>query len=401
MNCTPLGYNLRSSMDPETNSVVHCLRAFLASADVAPLRGVLIQTADWQGIEAKAAFHGVAPIVAKVFLQNANDLAPEDVRQRSRNLLTILAQKNILWLEVWQRLLQTFDEAAIPVISFKGPALALTAYSNLGLREFHDLDLLIHPRNVARAKDELLAAGYSLWSPVIGDTAESLLLSKNRQLRFTHPVRGACVDLHWGLLHEMFSFQLDVEQTFNLARWERYEEAKFLSLSPEYLLLYLCAHGTKSCWSNLSELCDVAAHIHSQSEIAWEGCIHLAEANGCELVLKHALLLCERVLRIDLPEMVKQHCRQDGKAIVLANAAESFLCLKGEIRPGYMRALKYYLDFAKTYRERIRLIFVRVFAPGEPDWQHVQLPHRLFVFYYVIRPLRFLQEQKSKLMRSS
>ena len=127
VNCTQLGYNLRSPMDPETNSVVHCLRAFLSSADVAPLRGVLIQTADWQGIEAKSAFHGVAPIVAKVFLQNANDLAPEDVRQRSRNLLTILAQKNILWLEVWQRLLQTFDEAAIPVISFKGPALALTA----------------------------------------------------------------------------------------------------------------------------------------------------------------------------------------------------------------------------------------------------------------------------------
>jgi hypothetical protein len=360
-----------------------------------------MQTADWQGIEAKAASHGVAPVVAKVILQYANDLAPEVVQQRSKDRLTLLAKKNILWLQEWKRLLQTFDEALIPVISFKGPALALTAYHNLGLREFHDLDLLIHSRNVAQARDKLLGEGYVLWSPVVGDTLEDLLRSKNRQLRFTNRVRGTSVDLHWGLLHEMFSFQLDVEQAFNTARRERHEEAEFLSLSPEYLLLYLCAHGTKNCWSKLSELCDVAAHIHSQSEIDWDGCIRLAEANGCELLLKHALLLCERVLGIDLPEMVKQHCRQNGTTIALSNAAESFLCLEGEMRPGYMRALKYYLAFAKTWRERIRLIFVRVFSPAEPDWQHVQLPRRLFGFYYVVRPLRFLQEQKSKLMRSS
>ena len=116
-----------------------------------------MQTADWQGIEAKAAFHGVAPVVARVLLQNANDLVPEEVRQRSKDRITSLAQNNIQWLQEWKRLLQTFDEALIPVISFKGPALALTAYSNLGLREFHDLDLLIHPRNVARANDKLWA----------------------------------------------------------------------------------------------------------------------------------------------------------------------------------------------------------------------------------------------------
>jgi len=388
-------------MNPETNTVVHCLRTFLSSADDAPLRAALTQMPNWPRVEAEAALHGVAPIVSDVFFEYENDLAPHEVLQRSKDRLTLLAQRNLLWLEEWQRLLETFDEAAIPVISFKGPALALTAYRNLGLREFHDLDFLVHPCNVVRARDRLLGEGYTLWSPVAGNNAESLLLSKNRQLRFTSPVRGTCVDLHWGLLHEMFSFQLDVEQVFNSARWERHEEAEFLSLSPEYLLLYLCANGTKNCWSNLSELCDVAAHIHSRIELDWDACIRLAEANGCELVLSHALLLCERVLGIELPEMVKQHCRQDGTTIALSHAAESFLCLKGEMRPGYMRTLKYHLAFAKTWRERIRLIFVRVFSPAEPDWQHVKLPRSWLGLYYVVRPLRFLQEQTSKLMRSS
>jgi hypothetical protein len=385
-------------MDPETNTVVQCLRVFLSSADGALLRESLASTADWNKLETKAASHSIAPVVSNVLLEYASDLGSQEVLQRCKRRLNGLAKKNILWLQEWQRLMQTFDRAAIPVISFKGPALALGAYGNLGLREFHDLDFLVHPRNVPRTRDKLLAEDYTLWSPVVGNRAESLLLSKNRQLRFTNRTRGTCVDVHWGLLHEMFPFQLDVEQAFKCARWERSEEAEFLSLSPEYLLLYLCAHGTKNCWSQLSELCDVAVHLQSQSEMDWDGCIRLAEATGCGLLLKHALLLCERVLRIELPEMVKHHCRQDETAIGLSNAAEKFLCLQGEVRPDYFRTLRYHLAFAKTWRERLRLIFVRVFSPAEPDWQHIKLPRPLFGFYYLIRPLRFLREEKSRLM---
>ena len=387
-------------MNSETNAVVQCLRVFLSSADGASLRAVLIQTPDWPTVEAKAAAHGVAPVVSNILLQHSSDIAPQEILLRCKDRLTLLTKKNILWLQEWQRLLQAFDEAATPVISFKGPALALTAYRNLGLREFHDLDLLVHPRNVARAKDKLLAEGYALWSPVVGDTAEYLLLSKNRQLRFTNCMRGTSVDAHWGLLHQMFPFQLDVEKAFNSARWERRDEGEFLSLSPEYQLLYLCAHGTKNCWSQLSELCDVAAYLQSHSEIDWDGCLRLAEANGCGLVLKHTLLLCERVLKIDLPETVKQHCHKNGRALGLSNAAESLLCLEGERRSGYLQALRYHLAFAKTWREQIRLIFVRVLSPAEPDWQHIKLPRGLFGLYYFIRPLRFLLEQRSRLTRS-
>jgi hypothetical protein len=388
------------AMKPETNTVVHCLRVFLSSADGASLHEVFKGMSDWQRVEAEAALQGVSPVVENALLQYASNFVPEEVLQRCRARLTQLAQKNILWLREWQGLLQTFDEAAIPVISFKGPALAVAAYGNLGLREFHDLDLLIYPHDVALARDRLLDEGYVLWSPVAGDTAESLLQSKNRQLRFTNRERGTTVDLHWGLLHEMFSFQFDVDETFNSACRERHEGIEFLSLSPEYLLLYLCAHGTKNCWSNLSELCDVAAHIQSHREIDWNGCIRLAEENGCELLLRHALLLCERVLRIETPERMKQQYRQDGTTIALSKSAEKFLCLGGEARPGYMRTLRYHLAFAKTWQERTRLIFLRVFSPAESDWQQVRLPRRLFGLYYVVRPLRFLQEQRSKLMRS-
>ena len=156
----------------------------------------------------------MSPIVAHALLRHAGDLLPEQVITSWKDEVRDITRQNLIWLQEWQQLLQLLDEAAIPVISFKGPALALTAYGNLTLREFHDLDLLVHPADVVRAKDILQRAGYTLWTPVLGDSEQALLQSNNRQLRFTHPVRGTTVDLHWGLLHEMFSFQLELDDVF-------------------------------------------------------------------------------------------------------------------------------------------------------------------------------------------
>ena len=174
----------------------------------------------------------------------------------------------------------------------------------------------------------------------------------------------------------------------------------FLALSPEHSLLYLCAHGAKNCWAHLSELCDIAAQVGGNTELDWKECIRLAESSGCGRLLKHALLLVERALAIQLPDAAKQYCSQDEDAIALSKTAESFLFPSAQEVPGDWRTLQYHLAFAKTPRERARFIVSRVFAPAEPDWDRIRLPRQLFFLYYLIRPLRFLHEQTKKLARS-
>jgi hypothetical protein len=384
-------------MNSETNFVMLCATAFFSPAEIPLLRSALAQPLDWQSIDHEADRQSVSPIVAHTLLQHAGDLLPEQVITSWKDKVRDITKQNLIWLQEWQHLLQLLDEAAIPVISFKGPALALTAYGDLTLREFHDLDLLVHPADMVRAKDILLRTGYTLWTPVLGDSEQALLRSSNRQLRFTHPIRGTTVDLHWGLLHEMFSFQLELDDVFASAKLEQREEVTFLALSPEHSLLYLCAHGAKNCWAHLSELCDIAAQVRGNAELDWEECIRLAESSGCDRLLKHALLLAEHVLRIHLPEAAKQYCTEDEDAMSLSKTAERFLYPP---TPGYWRTLQYHLAFAKTPRERARFIVSRVFAPAEPDWDRIRLPRQLFFLYYLIRPLRFLQEQTTKLARS-
>src|SRR5438445_800859 len=48
----------------------------------------------------------------------------------------------------------------IPLVSLKGPILSLSVYGDIALRQFADLDVLVHRADVSRARELLLSCGY-------------------------------------------------------------------------------------------------------------------------------------------------------------------------------------------------------------------------------------------------
>jgi hypothetical protein len=103
---------------------------------------------------------------------------------------------------------------------------------------------------------------------------------------------------------------------------------------------------------------------------------------------------------MELPAEAKRYCHRGKTAFALSNTAESFLFQASGGRPGYWRVLKYHLAFAGTWPERTLLVLMRLFAPAESDWQHLRLPRSLFLLYYLLRPLRFFQQQVSRFIRA-
>jgi len=383
----------------EANLVLQSARTYLSAAEGSCLQRALAQPLDWAAVERTADSHSIMPLVAYVLNQYGCGLLSQEVRERLQQRWLLTARSNLVRLQEWCRILQALEAADISVISLKGPALALLAYQNIALREFVDLDLLIRLGDVQSAHDVLIREGYQLRSPLARDTDAALLRSRNRQLDFVNERQGTLIDLHWGALHEMFSFQLPVDQLFESARAEHREGISFLSLSPEHLLLYLCSHGTKHCWLNLQWLCDVACHMKTAQDLDWELCIHRAEAASCDLVLKHSLLLAHEVLGSDLPSSIRSYC-DDATSRALADTAVTFL-FREDGEPGYGEALRYHLAFTKSWREGIHLAFERVFVPEELDRQDVRLPQSLSFLYYTVRPVRFMLERLSNASRES
>jgi hypothetical protein len=378
----------------ETNLIIQSVRTLLSGGDDGCLQGALALPLDWAAVERRADYHSMMPPVAYALKRYGGDLVPQEVCERLQQRLLLTTRSNLAWLQEWRRILQAFEDAGISVISLKGPALALLAYRIISLREFVDLDLLIRPDDLLRARNVLLRAGYQLRFPLAGNTDAAWLRSRNRQLDFVNNELGTLIDLHWGALHDMFSFQLPVDQLFESAQAEHHEGISFLSLSPEYLLLFLCAHGTKHCWPDLRGLCDVACYVQTAQGLNWELCIRQAEAANCDLVLRHSLHLARQVLGLELPSLIGDYC-EDVNAQVLADTASSLLFRENE-DIGYREALRYHLAFAKGWRDRTHFLFERVFVPAEPDWQGVRLPHSLQFLYYAVRPVRFVFERLSK-----
>src|SRR6516162_11621560 len=190
-------------MNPETNLVVLCARIFLSDSELSSLRSALTAPLNWRLLEQSAQSEAMVPLVAYVLTRHGTGLIPQDTLKKLQERLLRTAQKNLAWLHEWLTLLDALANSRIPVISFKGPALALMAYRNLALREFADLDLLVRPCDVVRTRDVLLHNGYVLNSDVPDNTDAALSRFSDRQISFgkndNHEIK---LDLHWGVVSE-------------------------------------------------------------------------------------------------------------------------------------------------------------------------------------------------------
>ena len=371
----------------ETNLVVEALRAFL-SGQSERLRSALVEPLDWARIEHIANSHSVTALVAYALDQFGGNSLPLQIREQFQNRLLHVSRKNLVLVGEWCRVLEALRLQDIAVISLKGPVLALLNYPNFALREFNDIDLLVHPNDIPKAWDILIASGYEACSPLTDSSDAVLLRSRNSQLDLIHSKQHIRVDLHWGAWHVMFPFQMPVNLLFESARQEQYGAITFLAPAPEHLLLYLCAHGTKHCWRSLRWLCDIACHLHASPNLDWQSCFHSAEAWHCDLVLKHSLLLVHRALGLDLPPSLWNYC-SCREAHKLADAAMSLLLREDrDLAPD--EELRFHLAFTEGWRNRIRFIFERLFVPDEPGLFEQHLPGSLRFLGYTVKPTRFV-----------
>jgi hypothetical protein len=390
-------------MSPELEMLVLCARVLLSTSEVSDLRSAVQKRPRWDLVEQYAQNHALIPVVAHILTLHAKELIPKSTFDRFRERLVQNAREGLVWLREWTRLLAAFAEARIEVISFKGPALALTAYRNLSLREFRDLDLLVRPSEVAMARDVLTRHGYTLDSPVADRTTVGLIRSKNQQISFVkEQERGLQVDLHWGLSGDAVSAPLNLDQFFDSSIVDTEGQVSFRSLAPEHLLLLLCVHGTKHCWSNLRWLCDLACHIKSKPSLNWSECFRLAHSSERDLTLTHSLLLCRDVLGVSLPETIEEYSSKHGAASRLASQARNFLFRDNsddsryiDDRTRYREVLRYRLGVQTGWRwvRAANMLLRRAFVPNEADWAWLRLPPALYFLYYPMRPVRLLSQR--------
>jgi hypothetical protein len=401
---------LCQSQRPEVQLLLCCARTFINAATAETIETLCYGDLDWPWLLSLAAQHDVTCLLYQSLQDTCSDAVPAPVIDQLRQDFQTWTLNTLFFTQELLKLLQLFEAHQIPVLPYKGPALAVALYGNLSLRPFCDLDLLIHPQDLVRVKPLLAAQGYDTLA--VDDAQEAANLWSDSERDFVRQDGKVVLDLHWRITPRFFPFELPVEEL-----WERRQSLSLLgttvsTLAPEDLLLALCAHGAKECWGKLKWICDVAELIRAYPNLDWDRVLTQAKQLHSQRMLLLGVGLAWQLLGVRVPETVLVAIQSDGASAILpsvdrashtAGGNRDLPALMQQVcsylfgsQPGQSRQLSptlFRLRVRDRISDRVQYFVWRLFVPNVRDRQLIVLPKPLTFFYYLLRPLRLLGEK--------
>jgi hypothetical protein len=364
---------------PEVELLLCCARTHIDHTKVKQIENLLSEDIDWYYLTQTASKHRVMPLLYSSLKDTCPEAIPEATLNQLQQDFDTKSEGNSFLLQELLKLLNLFKEHDIPAIPFKGPVLAASVYGNLALRQFGDLDILVHERDYPKAKELLLNQGHLM----IHDSEHE---ANCLQAQLWHTEQQLSVDLHYGIPPK--ELQLVQEALWECLASLSLAGTTIQVFSPEAHLLVLCVDGYKECWHKLSRICDLAAMIGNQ-ELDWERLRELARKLKLERILSLGLLLTSELLEAPLPEKIWS--RVEANSAIRGLAARLQKDLFSEENPqshpfSLWTIALYHLYLSECQPDRLRYWL----TPNTSDRAFLSLPASLSFFYYLLRPIRVI-----------
>ncbi len=352
---------------------------------------------DWDYIFKISYRNAVFPLVYASLLKVAPSCLPIDIRADVLDRLKRHTATNMLFVGHLFRIKSLFDSKNIPVLSFKGPLLSVQAYGDPTLRMFGDLDLLVQPKHLDDAISLLEEAGYQPLTTVSWFKRSSLVISRQKDVRFVDRDGQTILELHWKLSGSHFGLPKEMNQL-----WERLElldiaGTKLPNLSFNDLLIYLCLHGSRHSWERLSWICDVHHLLLSREKIDWASIFAESKGLGCENVVALGLRLVNEFFSYKIPKPFTVPTVQDQAYDEIVAEIRNRLFASEAVQVQLGDRYTYHLKLKERKRDRwkIHLHYLAwylrlMMRPNQMDRDVVKLPRFLYPVYFVTRPVRLI-----------
>jgi hypothetical protein len=353
---------------------------------------------NWDRVAELAKLHAVLPLVHR-YLDRECPNAAADGLANLRAQWRLIALYNHHLASELVRLMGLLEDARIAAVTFKGPALAAMAYGSIDLRQFVDLDILVHQPDLPKVAEILTAERYL--SP--HTRREGLATGYFQEFEDAFFAAGGmgAIDVHWKITSRAFRFAPD-EETF----WHRARAVELLfgtvkAIAPEDLLLYMCVHAAKHGWVMLGSICDLAETIRSRPGIDLMATLDEATALGSRRMFLTGVLLAHELIEAPVPAELVATARSDRAVSSLAARVARGLFSKSKQGRGDFDPWTVPVLSIESTRDRLHYVAHRMLAPTMGDYELIPLPAKLFPLYWVIRPFRMAIQYGSRLIRSS
>ena len=264
--------------------------------------------------------------------------------------------------------------------------LAETVYGDLALRDFSDLDVLVQPRDVLKAKAALGSLGYTV-NTQLSEVAERAYLATGYEYTFDGPAGRNLLEIQWNILPRFYALDFDCDKVFARAQTVTVCGRAVRALSPEDLLLTLCVHAAKHAWVRLYWVRDIAATVQSQA-IDWAEFERRARGLGMARMVGVSLLLTHQLLRADVPDSMQRLWSTDSEVERLSEEVQRGLPVAEEYNPESLQYFRLIMRLRERRSDQYRFLCRLAFTPSIGEWKAIRLPVPLFPFYRVIRMFR-------------
>jgi hypothetical protein len=347
---------------------------------------------DWHYLFLLARRHALLPLLYRS-LEGVEGV-PEEFRAKLREEFRKNATRNTLLAGEMARLARTFEAEGVPVLAYKGPALALAAFGDITLRRFVDLDVIVRHRDARRAGQLLQSLGYAK-PDGLTESHKEFLLRRQDNLAYASDGGRMIVELHWEVAPAHFAAVPVEESVWERATAVRLFGAEVRCPSPEDLLLALAVHGTKHLWEKLAWVCDVAALVNSRADFDWPYVRRRAREARVERMLHLVLRLARGLAGARLPEGLDAKL-DDVILAELSREVTAAMFSSAEPGPiGFVRNVRFNLRARDRLKERLDYLRF-VLTPTDGDLASVSLPAGISFAYYLLRPLRLALKREAR-----
>jgi hypothetical protein len=384
----------------EYQLLVVCARRVLTPQQLDQAGAAIAAGLDWDLLARHAQRHALLPLLYYHLQRNF----PQAVATRPEPRLKLLETgvRNLSLSAALLNVLDALHAAGIRALAYKGPALAVSLYGDIKLREMSDLDILIDRASVPAAHEVLARLGYQSAAGYSRKQQEARLRS-DCECEFSNSDGTLLVDLHWQITAPHLAHRFRFDDLWDRRRTVTLGKKSILTFSAEDTALLLAVHGGKHLWERLSWLADFAESIRQDLHgdkmdnrgLDWRVLKLRAREARAERMLLLALALAEAIMHVQIPPEFLAAISND--AVVQATAAGIARRLfhdkddkdtdtedKSAIQLTPERWLTL-VQLADSRWDGIRSAARFTLASGPREWQTIRLPDSLFAFYSLLR----------------
>ncbi len=342
---------------------------------------------DWEAVIDLAAWHRVVPFVSRQLSAHGAGAVAASTIERLRGSAREIAARALGSARELVRVLAAFGADGVRSLPYKGPALALAAYGDAGLRDSADLDFVVAPCDVDRARGVLRDLGYR---PREGMSRAQEGAVYGGQGHFPYVRDGRLAELHWRFAATRFPWNPALTPILDRATTVELAGARITVPSAQDHVLLLALHGTRHVWAELEWVLSLAELLRKDRP---DGASLLAEATaiGGRRALLVGLEVARRALGAPVPDLLVAAAAGDATVELLVG--ESLSCLMGGTADSPLRrhnARAFYLRCLERQADRVRFVVQSTLRPTPREWEAVRLPGMLAPLYVPVRLGRLL-----------